>query len=185
VKIAIPLALLLLVGAVATLHRAWPSPAAGLERRAVLIVTREGPEAPAGSMAATPSPVLPVPAVLEPQRPAAAGSDRKAVAGSLARMTSLLDRELSLTALQREVVEQLLKDRESEIKACHAAIVRSGVIDLAHYEWQVSLMKEGWYCKMDALLDRAQHQRFLVLVNQGFFNEGLAFTVEPGMTVLD
>jgi hypothetical protein len=126
-----------------------------------------------------------MPAVLEPQRPAAAVADRKPAAGSPARMTSLLDRELSLTALQKEAVEQLLKDREAEIKTCHAAIVRSGVIDIAHYEWQVSLMKEGWYLKVDALLDRAQHERFLVLVNQGFFNEGLAFTVEPGMMVLD
>jgi hypothetical protein len=135
-------------------------------------------------MATVPAPAVPAEVVPEAKRPAAVGSDRKSAA-SLARMVALLDRELALTGHQREAAERFLQERNQEIKACHAAIVRAGVIDIPNYEWQVREMKDGWYRKLDALLDRAQHDRFLALVQQGFFNEGLSFTVEPGMTVLD
>ncbi|MBI3857158.1 MAG: hypothetical protein HY293_15845 [Planctomycetes bacterium] len=101
------------------------------------------------------------------------------------KMGAQLDRELSLTQVQRTAVEQLLKDREDEIKACHEEMLRAGIVDLRRYDWQVGLMKESWYRKFDALLDRIQHEQFAKLVQEGFFNEGLAFTVEPGMTVLD
>jgi hypothetical protein len=135
-------------------------------------------------MAPAPAPATAAEAVPEAKRTKAPESDQKAAA-SVARMTALLERELVLMAPQREALEQVLKDRDAEIKSCHAAMVRSGVIDIAHYEWQVDLMKEGWYRKVDALLDRAQHERFRILVQQGIFNEGLAFTVQPGMMVLD
>ena len=53
------------------------------------------------------------------------------------------------------------------------------------YDWQAARMKEGWYRRIDALLDTAQHERFVALVERGLFNEGLTFTIEPGMTVLE
>lgn len=182
-KTALPVGLLLLVGAAAALHRASPPPAAGLERRGQIVACPA--EVPSATVAAEPPPVVPAEIAPEILRPTPAGSDRKAAPSTLVRMTAFLDRELSLTAHQRETVEQFLKDREAEIKACHAAIVRTGVIDIPHYEWQVRQMKEGWFLKVDALLDRVQQERFVILVQQGFFNEGLAFTVQPGMTVLE
>lgn len=182
-KTAIPLGLLLLVGVAAVLHRASPPRAAGLERHAVEVAPREVAEGPSAPPA--PAPAIPAEIAPEPLRLGGTPVDRKAPASTTAKLMALLDRELILTAHQRDTVEQILKDREGEIKACHAAIVKSGVIDIAHYEWQVGLMKETWYRKVDSLLDRAQHERFVVQVQLGFFNEGLAFTIEPGMTVLD
>jgi hypothetical protein len=79
-------------------------------------------------------------------------------------MRVLLDHELVLAPVQRTVVEQCLMDREEDIRTCHEAILRAGVVDIWHYEWQVGLMKEAWYRKIDALLDRAQHDRFVALV---------------------
>ena len=98
---------------------------------------------------------------------------------------SVLDRGVELTPIQRPTVEQVLRDRQEEIKALHESILRSGVIDIRRYDWQADTMKDAWYRKIDALLDRMQHEQFLILVHQGFLNEGLSFTVEPGMTVLD
>jgi hypothetical protein len=183
VKYAIPLGLLLLVGAAAVLHRASPPLAAGLERRAGVAVVPA--DVPSAQIVTAPVAAIPVEVAPEAKKPTAGEPDRKASAAVLARMTSVLDRELTLTTHQRQTVEQLLKDRDAEIKACHGAIVRSGVLDIAQYEWQVQGMKEGWFRQVDALLDRAQHDRFVALVQQGFLNEGLAFTVQPGMTVLD
>jgi hypothetical protein len=97
----------------------------------------------------------------------------------------VLDRGVDLTPVQRPAVEQALRDRAEEIKALHESILRSGVVDIRRYDWQADTLKDAWYRKIDALLDRTQHEKFLALVHQGFLNEGLAFTVEPGMTVLD
>ena len=92
---------------------------------------------------------------------------------------------MALTDIQKTAVERLLRDREAEIHAWHESIIRAGVVDIRQFDWQADRLKEGWYLKIDALLDRVQHDRFVALVQQGFLNEGVAFTVEPGMTVLD
>lgn len=183
-RTAIPLGLLLLVGAAAALHPGSPTVAEG--RR----VERAQAASPAGPPAETPAPTAPegprkavpdpLPAAGQPEAAAARPKD-----GSAGKMAAQLDRELKPTPLQRGSLEQFLKERDAEIKAYHDGIARTGVIDLRQYEWQVDQMKDGWYRKIDAVLDRAQHERFLALVQQGFLNEGLAFTVEPGMTVLD
>lgn len=181
-KYAIPLGALLLLGAAVSLHRASSPRATGSDRRGTVVAPPEAGGIPSAAPA-PPLAVVPPGAVAEGRRSAA---DRQTSGGaSMVRLATTLDRELTLTAFQRESVEHFLKDREAEIKALHAGILRSGVIDLSDYEWRVGLMKDGWYRKIDALLDRVQHARFLKLVQDGFLNEGLAFTVEPGMTVLD
>lgn len=96
-----------------------------------------------------------------------------------------VDQSLALTEIQRVVVQEMLIDREKEIASWHEAIRKAGLLDLRQYDWQVGLMKESWYRRVDAVLDATQHRRFAVLVSGGLFNDGLAFTVEPGMTVID
>jgi hypothetical protein len=100
-------------------------------------------------------------------------------------LSGQLERGVGLTGVQLPTVEAILKSREDEIRECHEAIRRSGVLDMRRYEWQVGQMKASWYRRIDALLDGAQHVRFVAMVEQGLFNEGLAFTHEPGMTVLE
>jgi len=92
---------------------------------------------------------------------------------------------LSLTEDQNTVVEGLLRRREDEIKELHDGFRRAGFIDLRQYEWQVGLLKTEWFRRIDAVLDTNQHDRFVVLVEKGLFNEGLAFNVDPGMTILE
>jgi hypothetical protein len=96
-----------------------------------------------------------------------------------------LGKSLELTTLQLPEVEGILSERENQIRICHEEIRKSGVLDIRTYEWQVGLMKSSWYRRIDSLLDGRQHQLFAALVEQGFFNDGLALTVEPGMTVLE
>jgi hypothetical protein len=119
------------------------------------------------------------------RRPEAAAVTRPASGGPVKKLLVALDRELGLAALQKEAVDRILQDREGEIRGCHEAIRRSGVLDMRHYEWQVALLKAAWFRKIDSLLDSVQHERFVAMVEQGFFNDGLVFTHEPGMTVLD
>jgi len=100
-------------------------------------------------------------------------------------MSLILVRDLFLNPLQQESVEQILRDRTQEIRSCQDEIRKSQFLDVRHYEWQVGIMKESWYRRIDRLLDISQHQRFVMLVDQGFFNEGLGITEESGMVVLD
>jgi hypothetical protein len=90
-----------------------------------------------------------------------------------------------MSPLQQESVEQILRDRTEEIRICHEEIRRAQLLDMRYYEWQVGRMKESWFRRIDRLLDSDQHRGFVELVEQGLFNEGLGFTEEPGMTVLD
>jgi hypothetical protein len=83
------------------------------------------------------------------------------------------------------MVEEVLRDRQHEIRQYQDLLRTVGAIDLRQYEWKTSQMKESWFRKIDALLDRPQHEAFVVLVQRGFLNEGLDFVIEPGMTVLD
>jgi hypothetical protein len=109
----------------------------------------------------------------------------KEAVSSRRKLAAELDRNLDLSPLQKGRVEEILREREAEIKAFHEAIRNSGFVDLRHYDWQAGLMKDRWYRRVDALLDGVQHERFVAQVRKGILNEGLEFTVEPGITVLD
>jgi hypothetical protein len=187
VKYAIPLGAILLIGISACFHR-LDAPPAGPERRGELsqeILSKKEMElGPAEQPAGSSSTLQPEP-IQRRKQPEAAALPRTASVPPWRKMAVLLERDLSLTSLQQERFEQILRDREEEIRECHEAIRRSGLLDMRHYEWQVGLMKAAWYRRIDAILDGIQHPRFVALVEQGLFNEGLAFTEEPGMTVLE
>jgi hypothetical protein len=100
-------------------------------------------------------------------------------------MTAALESGLTLTEVQKPEVELILRHRDEEIKEGHDSIRRAGVLDFRAYEWEIGLLKAAWFRRIDALLDKAQHEKFVAMVEQGFFNEGLAFTIEPGITILD
>jgi hypothetical protein len=182
-KAAVPLGAVLLIGLAIALHRSAP-PDPGVRS------ARSNPSL-RGETAAEPLvPLLPpVPGHL-PQESGGRGPQAVSKTGPVPafawkKLSGRLERELSLTTVQQPAVEAVLKIREDEIRECHDAIRRSGVLDMRHYEWQVGVMKAAWFKRIDSLLDTVQHHRFVVLVEQGFFNEGLAFTHEPGMTVLE
>ena len=100
-------------------------------------------------------------------------------------MSAQLERTLSLTPVQIPLIEEILQAREKEINALQEGIRKIGVLNIRDYEWQIGQMKGSWYRRIDALLDGTQHDLFIPLLEKGLFNEGLAFTVEPGMTVLE
>jgi hypothetical protein len=184
VKYAIPLGTILLVGIAAGLHRSPSQPMAGdlceLSQKTPARVEAE----------LRPDPEFLEPAAIPQPEPVELRKRSETVSVAPSALSSrkqlqLLEREVILTTIQQIAVEQALRDREDEIKAWHEGIRRAGLIDIRHYEWQVGLMKEAWFRKIDAVLDREQHEQLVVLVGKGFLNEGLAFTVEPGMTVLD
>jgi len=185
VKYLLPLGTVLLVGVAIGLHRS-PSPWPAGERPAPLpppVVSQESRSIPVPPSEREIREV-PVPKGVfrgpEP-KPAAAETGRAA----WRKMAAVLEKDILLTAIQRASLERILREREEEIQACHQEMRTSGVIDIRRYEWQTGQMKEVWFLRLDSLLDRSQHELFVALVQKGFLNEGLAFTVEPGMTVLD
>jgi hypothetical protein len=101
------------------------------------------------------------------------------------KIMTALEVALTLSDTPRGVIDSILRRREEEIRELHDGMRRSGVVDMRRFEWEVNLLKAEWFRRIDSLLDGAQHERFVVLVEKGLFNEGLAFTVEPGMTVLE
>lgn len=180
-KIGISLGLILLIGIGALVHRtqvrvAEPQRWGPMTRETVQGPSEETSARGAGSV------VVPTlqPRPVEVSRPVAATP-----VPSWRKLLVTVDQSLALTETQKAVVQEMLIDRDKEIKIWHEAIRKAGLLDIRQYDWQVGLMKEAWYRRVDALLDVAQHQRFTELVAKGLFNEGLAFTVEPGMTVLD
>jgi hypothetical protein len=188
VKYAIPLGTLLLIGSIIVLRPTPPSTETrgGQPERPGKAEVREW-STDIRSVLRPPEDPLAAPAqsIPELKRQAPPAPLRKAAASCVSKMIASLDRELTPTAVQRSAIEQFLKDREAEIGAWHESIFQAGVVDIRQFDWEADRLKDGWYLKIDALLDRLQHDRFVFLVQQGFLNEGLAFTVEPGMTVLD
>jgi hypothetical protein len=183
VKFLLPLGAVLLVGLALGLHRS-PSPKPAGERPAPprpSPVVQESLPVPA-SPSDREIREVPVPkAVLRGPVPKSAAPEPAA----WRKMAAALEKDILLTAIQRASLERILREREEEIQACHQEMRNSGVIDIRRYEWQTGQMKDVWFLRLDALLDRSQHELFVALVQKGYLNEGLAFTVEPGMTVLD
>lgn len=109
------------------------------------------------------------------------------VAGAAGRraVSRTLERELQLSPQQLSRIDEVLLQRDAEIRNCHDEIRKSGFLDIRATEWEFARLKDSWYRRIDALLSTGQHATFVVLVENGLFNEGLAFTVEPGMTVLE
>jgi len=183
VKLAIPLGAILLVGIAVALHR-LPQPDQGGVPAGAAAPVRE--ERQAEPVVQLPQPSFrSLSEALAPQRPQAALGSGPAPVSSWRKLSGPLERGLNLTEIQLRAVDAILRSRENEIRECHEGIRKSGVLDMRHYEWQVGQMKASWYRRIDALLDSAQHHRFVALVEEGLFNEGLAFTHEPGMTVLE
>ena len=186
-KTAIPLGLVLLVaGAAAIHHSASPQVERKQPKSVTETVSQERREEFRASEEASVKSRAPESASAAIEKPAPPPPvSKQTVTVSWPKMIAQMDREVGLTTLQRSSMEELLKAREDEIKALHDGILRAGIVDIRRYDWQADLMKDAWYRKLDALLDREQHDRFVALIQKGFLNEGLAFTIEPGMTVLD
>ena len=185
-KYTIPLGALLLLGIAAGVHRVSgesllsdPQPVSTVEVRPVAAVAETRPASggnPERSAEAPSTPAIPTPVPSRSQAEEAA---------PWRKLSNTLNQSLSLTTSQEGRVEQILRERTEEIRVCHAEMRRAQLIDVQQYEWQVARMKESWFKRIDALLDARQHRQFVLLAEQGFFNDGLGFTVDPGMTVLD
>jgi hypothetical protein len=106
-------------------------------------------------------------------------------APSWRKILATMEGALGLKEVPKAEIEGILRRREDQIRDVHGAIRKAGIIDLRDYEWRANLLKAEWFRKVDAFLDPPQHEKFVILVEQGLLNDGLAFTVEPGMTVLE
>jgi hypothetical protein len=187
-RYGIPLGVLVLIGIGADIHRVPIVHAPVPEKLRSLSEARRP-----GNIVAVPAeskqpgdPGTLKPAVVPIKRPVSGSDPIPPVRdSSWQKLGDSLGKSLALTALQLPEVEEILREREDEIRICHEDIRKSGVLDIRTYEWQVGLMKSSWYRRIDSLLDWRQHQRFADLVEHGFFNAGLAITVEPDMTVLE
>lgn len=186
-RIAIPMAAVLLVGIAAGIHPVFVGPASPGRR----FPGPSEPNAPASETLRLEEPTraVRVQAQASPdpkgKAPEPLAAIRKVPEGPWRKLSQVLAGELKLTSMQQGTVDQVLRERQEEIRTCHEEIRKARLLDMRHYEWQVGRMKESWYRRIDALLDAAQHERFVAVAEQGFFNDGLGFTEDPGMTVLD
>jgi hypothetical protein len=185
VKYGIPLAAILLIGIAVGVHPAFVAPG-DPERRLPAppgippgssSSDHNGRTREASSGGAEATPLSGAAATVVPSKGVSPPSWRT--------MNARLIQDVSLTLTQQAMVEEILRDRHHEIRQFHELLRSVGAIDLRQYDWKTSLMKESWFRKIDALLDRPQHEAFVILVQRGFLNEGLDFVVEPGMTVID
>jgi hypothetical protein len=160
VKYAIPLGAILLIGIASSLHRSATHPATPIG----YLPARESASSERVERVGQAKPTAASTLSADPtERKAVAAVPGPTPGSTWKRMLGTLDRTVGLTAVQLPALEQLLREREIEI-----------------HVYQIS-----WYRQMDSLLDGSQHERFLALLEKGFFNEGLELTIEPGMTVLE
>lgn len=181
-RYAIPLGAILLIGIASSILRSPNSPA--VPGRSPSVRNVAALETDGREERVKPRTAEPVSGAL-PERKGTSSASAPAIGAGPRKMLGTLDRAVGLNAVQQSTLEQLLRDRENEIRTFQQSIRATGVLDVRDYEWRVDLMKDSWYRRMDALLDGSQHVRFLALLEKGFFNEGLELTIEPGMTVLD
>jgi hypothetical protein len=179
-KHVILVAAVLLIGAAVVVHPAFVAPAAP-ERQTPRLGDPPGQSSPERSGRVSEG--IPRGAEALPQPRAAAS--KGAPVPAWRQMYARLMQEVSPSTAQQPMLEEVLSDRQHEIRQYHDLLRTVGAIDLRQYEWETGQMKESWFRKIDALLDRSQHEAFVVLVQRGFLNEGLDFVIEPGMTVID
>lgn len=181
-KYTVPLVLVLLIGIAAGLRRG-DGPAAETPRPEPRIQEAVSVPAEVPVLQESSAPTV---AARSPQAPPLQASQAVQPAPvTWRKLYGTLDRKLGLTTTQKAAVQEVLETREKEIKTWHEAIRKAGLLDIRQYDWEAALMKESWYLRLDGLFDVAQHELFGSLVAGGLLNDGLAFTVEPGMTVLD
>ena len=184
-KYGIPLGALLLLGLAAGFHRAAVDPVRRVDRpvlEAAEVVAEAPLSVPKDGRSSAPEAR---PAPLKSGPPVSSAAPKGSPGQVWRSLSGTLTTQLALTSLQKESVDQILRDRAEEIRVCHEEIRRSKLLDMRQYEWQVAKMKESWFRRIDGLLDSDQHRRFVAIVELGFFNDGLGITEEAGMTVLD
>lgn len=76
------------------------------------------------------------------------------------QMETMLKDELDLTEDQQARISFCLRDREIELHECHASIRRSGVFVPLDDGKTLLGMKEGWYRRIDSVLDSASMNGF-------------------------
>jgi hypothetical protein len=104
---------------------------------------------------------------------------------STQEMSDKLRDELSLSEEQLVRVNTALQERSAELAECHESIRRSGVFVPMEYGKQLQRMKDGWYRKIDGVLDSHQHLIFDDLVGKGFLRPGTEFAADLNvMTVI-
>jgi hypothetical protein len=83
------------------------------------------------------------------------------------------------------VVPPLLSQLEAEIRDCHDRYRRMGVLDVRDYGWWVADRKALWFQRVDAVLDRRQHELWVALQQKNLLGQGLDFEVSEGMAILE
>lgn len=92
-------------------------------------------------------------------------------------MEFVLRDELELSEQQLTRISLCFQDRAVELQECHEVIRKSGVFVPKEYGKALGRMKDGWYRRIDAVLDTRQHARFEELVAEGFLRSGTEFTI--------
>lgn len=189
-RLAVPAALILLAGAAIGRRGSTgtpdglPAPPPGDSRSAPDVDVKEvqpvtdetPPETRLPELSPAPWPPPGARATVPPPKPAP--ESRPAL---LARLVD----ELRLDEAQATYVSRILREREEEIRDCHERYRRSGILDVRDYEWWVKDRKAVWFRRVDAVLDRFQHEQFVHLAGRNVLGEGLEFEVADGMAVLE
>lgn len=101
------------------------------------------------------------------------------------RLAVRLESELQLSSAQARDIAEILGDREGEIEALNARIRASGIFSRKQYSRSI---REIWARSNDRIankLDTRQNLRFREMLRLRELGDSAAFTIEPGMTVID
>ena len=133
-------------------------------------------------------PVEALPQLVVLQRPKEFPAPSRAVpepAGPGSPLLAQLEFELKLDTSQASYLNRILREREMEIRDCHARYRRMGVLDVRDYGWWVTDRRALWFQRVDGVLDRHQHELWVALQQRNLLGQGLEFEVSDGMAVLE
>ena len=80
---------------------------------------------------------------------------------------------------------KVLEDREEEVKACQAEILRSGVLRTREYERRIRTIQAESYDRMAAVLSPEARRRFFEIVSEGRLGDAIAFQVPENVIVIE
>jgi hypothetical protein len=138
------------------------------------------PAAPFASeeLRAVAPPIAPSPALLMPEHQEVQAPSPRSLAGKL-------ERELGLSALQRERVEEIFRDRELQVAAIQRQVLEAGVFDPRTTDPQLARSREESYRRISMLLDDAQNRRFAEILAGNLINDHQVLVLPDSLVVLD
>ena len=159
----------------APVPKATPPAAAGVPDGRVADATRSVAAEPVAAPEARPVPPASAPA---PVTSGLRAPTPRTLAGKL-------EQELGLSAVQRNLVEEIFRRRDADVAAIQRRVLQAGFFSARQTEPELAALREDSYRQISMLLDDAQNRRFAEVLSMNLINDHTVITLPDSLVLLD